>query len=299
MDWTAATTLGGSSYPKGLIFVNEDNSSGEIWRLDPDGNNQVRIGSTTVVAESTGIFDVSSMVGYAPGSIMITNNQGFPASMTVLINPDATLDSVACGNLVCDVGEDPLNCPQDCFDVCGDGICSGAEDPLDCTVDCPDVCGDGICSGMEGTDTCPVDCGSLCGDGVCNGEEDDQGCPDDCATQCIADGDGLGCTSTTPCCSGVGNCTGGKPSRRVCAPVAAVCGDGVVEGSEECELGVPLADTCVNLGFDSGALACDTNACLYDTSACVGGTCALNKDACSVNADCCSNSCKRGVCRGN
>ena len=50
----------------------------------------IRIASTTVGAESTGIFDVSEMVGYLPGSIMITNNQGSPASMSVLINPDAT-----------------------------------------------------------------------------------------------------------------------------------------------------------------------------------------------------------------
>ena len=31
IDWTRATTLNGVSYPDGLVFVNEDNSSGEIW----------------------------------------------------------------------------------------------------------------------------------------------------------------------------------------------------------------------------------------------------------------------------
>jgi hypothetical protein len=87
--WTAATTLGSISHPQGLIFVNEDSSSGEIWQMDPGGGNQVRIGSTTVGAESTGIFDLSERVGYAPGSILITNNQGSPSSMTVLIHPDA------------------------------------------------------------------------------------------------------------------------------------------------------------------------------------------------------------------
>ena len=116
---------------------------------------------------------------------------------------------------------------------------------------------------------------------------------------CIADGEGLGCTSSTPCCSGVGNCTGGKPSNRVCAAASSVCGDGVVEGSEECEFGVPLSDTCETLGFTSGTLACDAGTCLYDTSSCVGGSCALNKEACSVNADCCSGNCKNGSCKGN
>lgn len=33
--------------------------------------------------------------------------------------------------------------------------------------------------------------------------------------ECMAEGDGLGCTPTTNCCSG--ECTGGKPSNRVCA----------------------------------------------------------------------------------
>jgi hypothetical protein len=91
VDWTAATTLNGTSHPSGLIFVNEDNDSGEIWRMNTDGSGPVRIGGTTIGAESTGIFDLSALVGYAPGSILITNNQGSPSSMTVLINPNATL----------------------------------------------------------------------------------------------------------------------------------------------------------------------------------------------------------------
>jgi hypothetical protein len=95
VDWSDATTLGATAYPDGLIVVNEDNSSGEIWQMLPDGTNQVRIASTTVSGESSGIFDISAMVGYLPGSILITNNQGTPASMSVLINPDATLLLVA------------------------------------------------------------------------------------------------------------------------------------------------------------------------------------------------------------
>jgi len=112
---------------------------------------------------------------------------------------------------------------------------------------------------------------------------------------CIADGDGAPCSSATNCCSGIGNCTGGKPADRVCAPVPAVCGNGVVESGEQCEAGVPLADTCQTLGYSSGTLACVN--CQYDTSGCVGGTCGAPRDACTVNSDCCSNSCKRGTCR--
>lgn len=90
VDWAGATTLNGTNYPDGLIFVNEDNSSGEIWMMNPDGSDQTRIASTTVGAESSGILDVSELLGYNPGSILLTANQGSPSSMSVLINPDAT-----------------------------------------------------------------------------------------------------------------------------------------------------------------------------------------------------------------
>ena len=59
--------------------------------MEPDGTNTVRIANTTVGAESTGIFDISREVGFMPGSIMMVNNQGSPSSMSVLINPEATL----------------------------------------------------------------------------------------------------------------------------------------------------------------------------------------------------------------
>ena len=109
--------------------------------------------------------------------------------------------------------------------------------------------------------------------------------------QCVATGSGAPCTASTNCCSGVGNCTGGKPADRVCAAPPAVCGDGVVEGSEQCEAGVPLADTCVSLGFSGGTLACSS--CQYDTSGCSGGgTCGSKNASCSVNSDCCSGNCK-------
>ena len=91
VDWTDATTLGGKIYTEGLIFVNEDSVEGEIWQMEPDGTNVIRAAGTTVFAESTGIFDISRLVGFMPGSIMMVNNQGSPASMSVLINPESTL----------------------------------------------------------------------------------------------------------------------------------------------------------------------------------------------------------------
>ncbi|KAL7565131.1 hypothetical protein ACA910_021512 [Epithemia clementina (nom. ined.)] len=90
VDWTHPTTLGTKQYAEGLIFINEDNESGEIWSMRPDGTEKVRIGSTRNGQEATGLFDFSEFVDYAPGSIIVTSNQGFPSSMTLLINPDAT-----------------------------------------------------------------------------------------------------------------------------------------------------------------------------------------------------------------
>jgi hypothetical protein len=96
VDWTAATTLGGTSYPDGLIFVNEDSGTGngETWMNAPDGSGLVKIGDTVGVSaasETSGILDISRRVGYKPGSVLLTTNQGSSASLTVLINPDATL----------------------------------------------------------------------------------------------------------------------------------------------------------------------------------------------------------------
>jgi hypothetical protein len=59
--------------------------------MEPDGSNFIRAASTTIVVESTGIFDISWMVGFMLRSIMMVNNQVSPTSMRVLINPEATL----------------------------------------------------------------------------------------------------------------------------------------------------------------------------------------------------------------
>ena len=95
VDWTAATTLNGTPYSNGLIFVNEDSGTGngEVWMMKPDGSGLVLIGDTadTDATETSGILDISTLVGYMPGSVLLTSNQGSVASLTVLINPNATL----------------------------------------------------------------------------------------------------------------------------------------------------------------------------------------------------------------
>jgi hypothetical protein len=84
VDWTASSNV----YPDGLIFVNEDNCGGEIWKMNPDGSNKVRIGFTKQATESAGIIDVSEFLGYPPASILICNSHGPSSSMSVLISSD-------------------------------------------------------------------------------------------------------------------------------------------------------------------------------------------------------------------
>ena len=106
VDWTDTTTLGANSYPDGLIFINEDDGDGEIWHMLPDGSNKVRIANTTVNGESSGILDISGLLGYLPASILVNSNQGTPSSASILINPDATLAAVeVCGDGIVQPGQ--------------------------------------------------------------------------------------------------------------------------------------------------------------------------------------------------
>lgn len=50
------------------------------------------------------------------------------------------------------------------------------------------------------------------------------------------------------------------------------CGNGTIEGDEECETGVTITATCEEQGFTGGTLACATDGtCTFDLSGCTGG----------------------------
>lgn len=51
-------------------------------------------------------------------------------------------------------------------------------------------------------------------------------------------------------------------------PVTAVCGDGLVDGAELCDVGALAGDTCGGHGFNRGDLACSAGCAAVDTAAC-------------------------------
>jgi len=67
--------------------------------------------------------------------------------------------------------------------------------------------------------------------------------------------------------------------------VPSVCGNGIKEGTEECD-GTDLGGTtCESLGFTGGTLIC-TASCTLDTSGCIVPTCIVVPGECNCNGKC-------------
>jgi len=78
----------------GRIYIATDGSNGAIWEIDSNGNDAVKVASAKNKDSDhnpSGVVDISSFVGYEPGSILLASTMGCDSSMSVLINPDATL----------------------------------------------------------------------------------------------------------------------------------------------------------------------------------------------------------------
>jgi len=181
------------------------------------------------------------------------------------------------GNLACSTTS-AADCKFDTRDCtgtgpfCGDGFAVGGE-----RCDGADLLGQTcIRLGFDGgTLGCTTSCGydttactvsSVCGNGIAEaggGEPGDEACDgNDLMGQTCAglgfDGGPLGCTAS--CAFDTNACTGAGPE----------CGDGVVNGAEQCD-GVNVNDrTCQSLGFDGGTLSCSTSSCKFDTGMCTG-----------------------------
>ncbi|MFV8755651.1 hypothetical protein ACNOYE_34300 [Nannocystaceae bacterium ST9] len=83
------------------------------------------------------------------------------------------------------------------------------------------------------------------------------------------------------------------------------CGNGVIDGGEQCD-GADLAgSSCTALGYEGGRLACDPTICVFDTSGCTNGNgnecdafcggCTCPSDECIM---CCAQLGKVDACNG-
>ena len=193
------------------------------------------------------------------------------------IDPGEACDSFDVGGATCEalgVGAGPLYCDGSCeFDIsqcdpdapyCGNGV----KDPGE-PCDFYDV-GDTTCESLglgSGFVYCDGSCtldtsqcnpsGSICGDGrIDPGEACDSF--DIGGATCEAFGLGPGLVRCSPSCT--------FDTTR-CDPNPGTCGNGQLEGDEECEARWLAGQTCRSLGFGSGLLECG-DTCEFDTSGC-------------------------------
>jgi hypothetical protein len=194
--------------------------------------------------------------------------------------PNATAESAADAPASSD-GDDPGTEGPRLF--CGDGVADGDEE-----CDGSDLDGES-CAGMggDGTLTCKADCTlelcdctwggapptcvpADCGNGVVDGDEECDGTDLDGQT-CESLG-GVGTVSCTDDCTlETCACIWGREAPTSCGP--PVCGNGRVEGIEQCDGTVDASDdsapTCTDLLMapHAGTPACAVD-CTYDTSDC-------------------------------
>ena len=102
----------------------------------------------------------------------------------------------ACGNAVCERGEDPTSCPGDCHAPSGSGAGAGSSSGSGTgsqagsgSGDDSPTCGNGFCEAAEDHTSCPSDCcepdssgacKAVCGNAFCEAGEDHVSCPADC-----------------------------------------------------------------------------------------------------------------------
>lgn len=173
---------------------------------------------------------------------------GYHEGGDLTCNANCTLDASGCLGGYC--GDLIINGPETC-----DGPDMSA---VTCLVTCQDY--DFYAGELSCTDECTLDpstCEQYCGDGIINGPETCDGSNlsgQTCASLGYHEGGDLACT---PDCLALdlSDCGGG------------FCGDGEVNGDEECEENDVGGLACVDLGYFGGALACAAD-CTLDLSGC-------------------------------
>ena len=161
---------------------------------------------------------------------------------------------------------------------CGDGIAHSSEacDGDDFGgQDCTDFGFD------EGVLTCDDECGvltegcSTCGDGTKALAEACDGA-DFGGETCESQGFAGGALQCAPDCSQLDTSS--------CDPLPT-CGDGIQNGTEDCDGADLGGETCVSLGYDLGSLSCNAGSCTHDTTGCDFQNCGGQGDFCLFDED--------------
>lgn len=204
-----------------------------------------------------------------------------PSTCTTANDSDC---AAPCGNGLIDPGE---TCDGNCPMSCDDGLQCTTDSKSGSSATCDVVCthvtiatcfsGDGCCAvGCNSAND--TDCSSSCGnsvvepplescDGNCPQSCDDgnfctldtmSGSPQQCNVVC-AHAPISACNGNDGCCPA--NCTANNDSN-----CSQVCGNNVVEGSEQCD-GSQIPNSCLTYGFTTGQLSCSAS-CSTDTSTC-------------------------------
>lgn len=191
---------------------------------------------------------------------------------------DDDIDNDADGAVDCD--DTDCASAENCA-VPQENCVNGVDDDRDGLVDCDDP-------DCESHTSCnDIDPEEICDDGLDNDLDGPIDCDDaDCAeaTNCLP--------SVEVCTDGVDNDLDGFvdcedvdcASHQACQPV---CGDGVIEGNEQCEGTDFDGETCVSKGFDGGSLRCV--ACVISTAYCTecgDGICEGTETEANCPADC-------------
>lgn len=197
-----------------------------------------------------------------------------------------------CGSLACNEtcdGFDTVGCVSmacgnsliECAEVC-DGTDLGGEDCISRGYPGGELACNGSCDGFD-VSGCTQ--GEVCGNGWCAGAaagEDCVTCPADCPGK-------LDGTPKKQYCCGNGTCEAAGEDVDSCpidcGGVPPVCGNDVIEGTEECD-GTNLGgESCLSLGYDcGGGLACLLG-CSYDTLGCSASACGDGIAECSEVCD--------------
>lgn len=104
-------------------------------------------------------------------------------------------------------------------------------------------------------------------DGTCPSDGDEAGVQDFMDACIVAVEDALGGAPLLPDVATCSDSLAAANADLAACLAAPVCGNGVLETGENCEVGTLEGQTCVTQGFDGGTLAC-TPGCAFDTSGC-------------------------------